>query len=399
MTTERKFKFTETSIKDLAFSEKGKRCSYRDSELKGFELRVTDRAKVFYVCRWLDSNTVRVRLGAFPDMKVKVARKRANEAIAKISDGVNPNEEKRALRAELTLGELFEDCLTYDFKPYLKSWKEYDSTYNRYLKRWANRPLSKITRQKVQALHGEIGRKHGHYSANRTVALLSSLFSKAIARGYEGQNPATRIKKFREKSRERFLEADELPRFFQALAEEENETLRDFVLMALLTGARRSNVLSMKWENVFLDRGYWEIPETKNGNSQRVVLVPTAIEILERRKSGGSEFVFPGEGKAGHFNDPKRGWARILERAEIPNLRIHDLRRSLGSWQAATGASLSMIGKSLNHKNVNSTAIYARLNLDPVRASVEAATTAILKAGGVAPQAEVIDISDVRRAS
>ena len=187
---------------------------------------------------------------------------------------------------------------------------------------------------------------------------------------------------FRTISRDRFLEADELPRFFKSLSDEENHTLRDYVLISLLTGARRANVLSMRWKQVHLERGYWNIPETKNGTSQRVVLVPAAVDILRKRQENGSEFVFPGSDPVKHLVDPKRGWKRILQRANISNLRIHDLRRSLGSWQAATGASLSMIGKSLNHKNVNSTAIYARLNLDPVRVSVETATSAMLRAAG-----------------
>jgi len=79
--------------------------------------------------------------------------------------------------------------------------------------------------------------------------------------------------------------------------------------------------------------------------------------------------------------EPKSGWKRILTRAGLQDLRIHDLRRTLGSWQAATGSSLHIIGKSLNHKNPSTTAIYAQLNIDPVRKSVEAASEAIMKAG------------------
>ena len=94
-----------------------------------------------------------------------------------------------------------------------------------------------------------------------------------------------------------------------------------------------------------------------------------------------SDYVFPGPGATGHLVEPRKAWKRILDRAEIEDLRIHDLRRSLGSWQAATGANLSVIGKTLNHKNVTTTAIYARLNLDPVREAMQKATTAMLTAG------------------
>ena len=90
--------------------------------------------------------------------------------------------------------------------------------------------------------------------------------------------------------------------------------------------------------------------------------------------------MFPGDGKHGHYHDPRKGWLRILKRAGIENLRLHDLRRTLGSWQAKTGASLVVIGKSLGHKSPQATAVYARLDLDPVRKSMETATAAILQA-------------------
>jgi integrase len=194
-------------------------------------------------------------------------------------------------------------------------------------------------------------------------------------------NPCLGIRKFPEKSRDRFLQADELPRFFKALNEEPNATLRDYIFVSLLTGARRSNVLSMRWKELDLEQGTWEIPVTKTGDSQTVTLAMEAIEILKVRKSNRSSFfVFPGNGRTGHLVEPKKGWKRILERAGIEDLRIHDLRRTLGSWQAITGSSLPIIGKSLNHKNASTTQIYARLNLDPVRESVQKATVAMIQA-------------------
>ena len=79
--------------------------------------------------------------------------------------------------------------------------------------------------------------------------------------------------------------------------------------------------------------------------------------------------------------DPRKAWLRVLKRSGLSNLRMHDLRRSLGSWQAITGASLPIIGKSLGHTDQSATAIYARLTVDPVRASVNKATVAMMKAG------------------
>jgi integrase len=139
----------------------------------------------------------------------------------------------------------------------------------------------------------------------------------------------------------------------------------------------------MKWENISLIRQEWRILDTKNGMAQTIPLTAEAMIILQRRHiTKNAEFVFPGIGLSGHLVEPKKGWKRILHHADIQDLRLHDLRRTLGSWQAKTGASSVIIGKSLNHKSPSSTAVYARLELDPVRASVSRATEAMLLAGG-----------------
>jgi integrase len=116
-----------------------------------------------------------------------------------------------------------------------------------------------------------------------------------------------------------------------------------------------------------------------------VALSPIVLRLLENRKATSTgEWVFPGRGRTGHLVEPKSAWKRILKRAGLQDLRLHDLRRTLGSWQAATGASLPIIGKTLGHKSLSTTQIYARLNLDPVRLAVNTATDAMLLAGRVA---------------
>jgi len=194
-------------------------------------------------------------------------------------------------------------------------------------------------------------------------------------------NPATGIKRNPEKSRTRFLHAEELPAFFKALEEEQNEIVRDFILIALLTGARRSNVQQMRWEDISFTRKEWLIPRTKNDEPQILPLCSEAMAILQKRKVvGKSDYVFPGSGRTGYFIDPKKGWARVLKQAGLKNLRLHDLRRTLGGWQAKSGTSLIVIGKSLGHTSVQATAVYARLDIGAVRDSVEIATRAIIAA-------------------
>jgi integrase len=330
-------------------------------------------------------------------MTIEQARKKATSLNAEVSDGYSPVDRIRAKREEMTFADLFDQYIERHSKPNKVTWQEDIDRYNLHLSKLSKKKLSSIKRADISRIHGDISLTHPT-TANRILALASSIFGRAIEWGlWEGSNPATGIRRNREVSRDRFLQPDELPRFFKALSEEPNTTIRDFILIALLTGARRSNVLSMRWDQISFDRAEWRIPMTKNGTPQTIPLSTEAMTILHQRVAVSmSEYVLPGRANKGHLAEPKKGWERVLERAGIENLRMHDLRRTLGSWQARTGASLSIIGKSLNHKSPSTTAIYARLDLDPVRDSITTATAAMMVAGGLQKQADVVTLQPVK---
>jgi len=400
-----KFNFTVKAIEALPVPEKGKRTYYRDSQTRGLWLQVRDSGtKTFQFYRKIEGNPERISMGRFPDMNVFQARQKADEHNAAIARGENPADRARSERKQDRFVDLFQKYLEMHAKPYKKTWKEDESRFRRYLTGWKDRKLPSIRKSHVQKLHADTGKERGPYAANRLLSLLHGVFEKAREWGFEGPNPCQGVKKFKERSRERFIQADELPRFFQSLAHEPNADLRDFFLVCLLTGARRANVQAMRWEHVNLERGTWTIPgeSTKTGDDYTVTLSNPVVEILEGRKpETGQGWVFPSSGKSGHIVEPKTAWKRILERAGIEDLRIHDLRRTLGSWEASTGASLTVIGKTLHHKNVDTTAIYARLNLDPVRQAVDRAVDAMLTAGGVSGGGEggnVIDFQGGKKA-
>jgi integrase len=157
--------------------------------------------------------------------------------------------------------------------------------------------------------------------------------------------------------------------------------VRDYILVSLLTGARKGNVLTMRWEDVHFSIQEWHIPETKNGESHVIPLTASAMAILqERRENSQSPYVFPGRGNKGHLSNPHKGWKRVLKQAGISDLRIHDLRRTLGSWMAAMGATTAIIGKTLAHKDLRTTRIYERLDIEPVREFITRTNEAILQA-------------------
>ena len=196
-------------------------------------------------------------------------------------------------------------------------------------------------------------------------------------------NPCRSVKMFKEYSRDRFLQPEELERFFQAVELERTEgnpDISDYLLLSLFTGARRSNVLAMQWTELDLNMNQWRIKgeDSKNKSIMLIPLVEEALEILNRRRQmASSVFVFPSHGMTGHLQEPKKGWVRVKKRADLENVRLHDLRRTMGSFQTITGASTAIVGKTLGHKNPSSTAVYARMTIDPVRDAMEKAVAAM----------------------
>ena len=138
----------------------------------------------------------------------------------------------------------------------------------------------------------------------------------------------------------------------------------------------------MRWDEVSLTRAEWRIAQTKAGRPHLLPLPHALVTLLRRLpKVDGVPFVFPGQDGRGPLQNMKRAWDRIRSKAGIQDVRFHDLRRTVGSWLAGSGESLSLIGKVLNHRDVSTTAIYARLNLDPVRQALERQATKMLEAG------------------
>ena len=346
----------------------------RDDAIKGLALRVTaNGSKSFVFEGRIRGRVRRITLGQHPALSVLLARRKALEVKAAIAQGRDPSEERQAEQAELTFRELAQIYIERHAQQHKRSYKQDELILAKHLAHWNGRKLSATTPEHVVKLHQVVGRDSGHYAANRLVALLRTMFNLARDWGYlKTDNPAQRVKFFREEKRERFLSSEELARVNEALLEEPNLYWRAFFPLALLLGPRRSELLSARWTDIDLEQRTWRIPTTKAGRSHLLPLPQHAIEILRSLPSRGkNEFVFPGDGATGHLVEPKKAWQRIRARARVADVRLHDLRRTLGSWLAAQGYSLPLIGKALNHSNVSTTQIYARLNLDPVREALE----------------------------
>jgi integrase len=396
-----RFKFGKIGLSGFPLPARGKRLTIYDTEVQRLALRMTHLgARTFYVVKRSGTSVSWLKIGSFPEVTVEQARAAAQKILGEFAQGQNPAAVKRALKAEPTVTEFFEEYGRRHGEKKL-SWKEDKQRFRDYLQpTLGSRKLSEIKRDKVSLILSAAENAGKAPATVRQIrALASIIFNKAIEWGYLETNPVTGLKvNGAVVQRDRFLDADELPRFFAALEEEPSLVMRHFILMALLTGARRENVQAMHWREIDLKSATWRIKRTKNGQPQNVILTPTAIDILMLRKDVTNDgFVFPSLSESGHITDPKKALTRVLERAGIPygrkvenGVTLHDLRRTLGSWQAATGASLTIIGKSLNHKSISATQIYARLGDDPVRRSVNTATDAMLEAAGLKDKAEVV---------
>jgi len=380
-------RLTRRTIEAIPAPEDGSRTVVLDSDVKGFSIRVTAGARVFYLVRKINRKTQRIRIGAYPDVAPEAARKIAERLNGEVAQGKDLAAERRRRRqpdrTDPTLGGVFDHTLEHHWKPNARTWKEQERLFKKYTPDgWKSRRLSSISKVDVLERHRAIGKGNGPYVANRWRGILHRLFEVAVEDfDFAGGNPTRNVKPFGEEERERFVTPEELPRLFDAIDAAEDVRIADFLRLALLTGARKSSILRMRFADVDLARAVWTIPpvDSKNKAAVHVPLVPEAVEVIRSRlvAAGGREFVFPGRNGEGHLTDIRKPVTKIFDAAGFKDVRLHDLRRTFGSWQAAHGSSELLIGKSLGHKNTRSTAVYARLTLEPVRQSVERATDAM----------------------
>jgi integrase len=372
-----------------------KRVVVNDAHVDGLSVRVEplpSGRKTFVWLRKINGKKQFRRIGEFPALSVEAARDKAGEyntlfAKWKASDfeGDSP---LQAPRRDLTFSAVLEDYCERHLavtakNPEKACWKA-RWQLKKYFPLWLDTRIGTVHKKDVLDLHTCFAKTHSMMTANRNVQLLRAMYNWAIGHmAWKGENPA-KIKLYSEKKfqRMRYLnETDdaELVRLFAALRDEPGRDLQHFVVMALFTGVRMSDVLSARWENIKLDPPAWTIPNPKSTIPYVVPLMPEVVDILKERRAS-SPWVFPGVGKTGHIVDLKRSWARLLKRAKIVNFRKHDMRRTLASWQANAGVSLAVIGKGLGHQSEQATRVYARLGISPVNSAITAATRAMLAA-------------------
>lgn len=248
-----------------------------------------------------------------------------------------------------------------------KSWKEDFYVINKYIVPSLGKQLaSKLKTSDIEVLHASMN-QHTR-QANKTVVLLSCIYAKGIAWGYVKHNPARGIEFYPERSRGVFIPRSEGMHLLETLAKQP-EPYRGIFTFILATACRRNEALLLKWEDVDLESKTATFRDTKNGKDHVIPLAKLAFNAIERQPRI-SEYVFANPRTARAFVDISKPWDKVTKELSR-HYWVHDLRRTLGSWLAQSGVSLATIGAILNHKDVRSTLIYSRFQLDHLRQPIE----------------------------
>jgi integrase len=276
-----------------------------------------------------------------------------------------------------------EHYLTYA-KRELRSYKDVENRVRlRLIPTFGKKPLTRITKRDISDLHLRLRDEISAVSANRYLAQMSGIFTRAIDTGHAKENPARGIPKFRENGpRKRVLASEELSRFGAELNKEveAGNLSAKAIYLLLVTGLRKMEVLSLRWEHVDLDNQTAYLPQTKSGKPRHVFLNSAAVTLLRdmREKRGNSPFVFPSGSKTGHMHEVRRTLSAVMRQAKIENLRLHDLRRSYASLLVNSGVDIFTIRDLLGHADVRTTQqAYAHLGSSTLRKATEVAAVQI----------------------
>lgn len=383
----RKLNLTIRSIEAMPVPETG-RSVLHDRHTRGLSaVRLPSGNFNFIWFRKAGSKARWVTLGEYPALSIEDARLAAAELNTRLAhwkrDGMHGD--FLAERGSPTLQTVFDKYVIEQLqhaKNPARARELRTEQFNTYLSDLAGKRLAQITKADVRAFHAGIA---APVVANRCVELLRALINFAERNElFPGPNPARGIRLNREISRDRFLTAAELKRLFDAMDEtvEYDRDACDYIALSLFCGSRKSDTISMAWQDLDLDGKVWRVPTPKTSKPYLIPLSRQACEIIVRRRgevARKSAWVFPDpRDPEKHKGGYRISWERISKRAELENITLHDCRRTFATLQASLpGSSLILIGSSLGHANTNATQIYARAQLSAVRESVQAAADQI----------------------
>jgi len=342
-----------------------------DDDLKGFGVRVrTSGRKTYFVMMRHKCVMRRFTIGSHGAVTAEAARLKAKQIISDLAIDKNPTAEQDAVRNSVSVRSMGERFIDEYVPCHLKP--STAGEYKRCVEIFINpeigtMKLVSVERTDIAKIHHQL--RHIPYQANRVLGVLSIMFNLAESWNLRPAftNPCRGVKKYKEKKRERFLNREELRRLGEALRLEEEfaPSAVACIRLLLLTGCRLREIQTLKWSYLDLDTCLAFLPDSKTGR-KTLYLGSVAIKLLKSiSHTTGNPFVIFGDIEGQYLTDIQKPWRRIRKLANLPDVRIHDLRHTFASSGVALGQGLPIIGKLLGHSQPQTTARYAHLAATP----------------------------------
>ena len=389
---------TKTAIDKIQSPASGQ-VFYRDATLPGFGLRVGTKGRAYFVEGQVRRQTIRITIGRHDVFTPEVARRRALKVLGEMADGRNPNEERRTKRAAaMSVQQSFDNF--FERRPLAATTRmNYGRSIEVYLKDWGNKPISEITRSMILERHRRIAERHGPVTANNVCRHFRAVHNfVSAAHGELPPNPVTILGQARawspERRRRSVVPTHGFPKWWNAV-QQEDELVRDFLLLALFTGLRRGEIAHLRWENIDLDGRTLKLPTTKNGDPLELPLSQFLFDLLLTRRDDNpeAEWVFPGRGKTGHVVETKTFHRRVGERCGI-KFTTHDLRRTFASLAEGLDLSHFALKRLMNHRtDTDVTAGYIVHSVERLRGPVDRIAARILELA-LGPQTKTGDLRE-----
>lgn len=376
----------------------GKRTILWDTDIAGFCVRCSaSGASKVYAIKYRIKRSGRIRwltIGAHGKITASQARLKAREVRAMVELGEDPMEARDAQSAILSFKEAWALFMSdhIEAKRKQKTIHDYMALARKHiLPAIGGLKLDKVGHAEIAKLHRMVNRagpngKQRPREANYTLAVLSSFFSWCLrSRLMSGENPASGIEKYPENKRERFLSDAEYTRLGQVLVRAE-KTENPFAVAALrllmLTGARKSEILTAQWDWVDRERQVLKLPDSKTGKKE-IMLSQTELNVLGALpRLQNNPFIIAGHKPGTHYVNLQKIWSRIRKQAGLDDVRIHDLRHSFASKAAGGGMNLPVIGALLGHTQAQTTQRYAHIGQSPLRLAKDKVSASIAEALG-----------------
>lgn len=359
---------TKAAVERIKGTAHNKRTIYMDADIPGFllEYRPNGAGTWYFRTRKKLRKQKLIRLGSFDEMDVLEARVRAYELHKFVESGGTLETLDVRSGNCLTFSAFIHEHYTPHAKSRKRSWKAEQGILRRdILPALGEMRLDSITRfTLIRWQENMLGKGLAASTCNRALFLLKYAFNCARRWGFIAESPARDVQALPEKEfRERYLSEDEARRLLEELDAEKDQQAARAIRLLLFTGARKSEVLAARWENVDAGRCILTVPLSKSGKARHIPLSDAALKVLATIPRS-SEWLFPSPKTEGHMTSIFKAWDRVRTKAMLKDVRLHDLRHSFASFLVNDGCSLYEVQKILGHHDPRVTTRYAHLAQD-----------------------------------